>query len=84
MTEWREPNSPTRIRLRRSAGGVEYFRGPDVPACAGVAPTGAVARSGDQFLHDGHIEPPVELAADLALDAHHLEPEPLVQGDRAS
>src|SRR6476646_7337063 len=35
-----------------------------------------------QALHDHHVEPPAELASDLAFDADDLEPDRSVKGDR--
>ena len=35
----------------------------------------------DEALHEGDVEPAPELAPDLALDAHQLEPAGAVQGD---
>jgi lysyl-tRNA synthetase class 2 len=40
------------------------------------------ARNSQQALHLEHVEPAAELASDLALGAHDLEPERAVQGDR--
>jgi len=37
-----------------------------------------------QALHDGHVQPLVEFAANLALDPHHGEPSFFVEGQRTN
>src|SRR3978361_2117134 len=65
---------------RREHGSIlcQMWHNIDPLAAHGSARSGG----GEEVLHQGHVEPAVELAADLALDADQLEAAPRMQRPR--